>query len=419
MPTGRPPSDDVPARLATLPWADLASIGADLAAPLAEILSGTPAERILDRTLRAHRAYTPSQRTLVAECLFGVGLWRRRLSSQCPEPNPEPLRLLAIFAHALGGRSEAARWLGLPNVPLLPTPAAWPVRHSIPDWLAQTLLAETGSVADASLLAAAINVPGPICLRANRLKTSPEALAAGLLAAGIASQPGRWCPDALILSGPRPNLYGLEPHRRGDFEVQDEGSQLIGAMLEVRPGDEVLDLCAGAGGKTLLFASALAGQGTLHATDVDLSRLDRLRTRAARAGAVVRVHGARAPDSLRVSHVLVDAPCSELGALRRGPDLRWRLEPQGFAGLPALQLELLDRAAHHLAPGGRLVYATCTFRRAENEDVVARFLATHPDFACVRPRLPHSVLGAGSTLKVFPHRHGTDGFFAAALQRGT
>ena len=143
----------------------------------------------------------------------------------------------------------------------------------------------------------------------------------------------------------------------------------------------MLDACAGAGGKTLLLAAAVGAAGRVHAADPDAARLDRLRTRAARAGAgeLVVVHGDAAPTGLAVDRVLVDAPCSELGALRRGPDLRWRLDPAAFAPLPALQRTILERALSHVRPGGILVYATCTFRREEDEDVALALEADHPE----------------------------------------
>lgn len=404
-----------PARLREVPWAALAGLGPALEEPLRLVLSGSPAERVLDRTLRAHRDFTEAQRRVVAESLFGVGLWRRRLRAQCGLPSPSPLQLLCVLAEALGGQADASQRLGLESVPVLPPPADWPSLHSLPDWLATLLTEEAGD--EASQLSATLNLPGPICLRVNRLKTSLDALARSLAANGIVTRPGRWSPDALIVETPRPNLFGLEGSRLGHFEVQDEGSQLLGLAVGARPGDEVLELCAGAGGKTLQLASLMEGQGALHVADLDLSRLDRLRTRAEKAGAVVLIHGREPPASLRVARVLVDAPCSELGALRRGPDLRWRLDPATFDAFPALQLRLLERAASHVAPSGRLVYATCTLRHEENEDVVARFLAAHPSFTVVRPQLPAEVLDPGGFLRTLPHRHGTDGFFAAALAR--
>ena len=216
---------------------------------------------------------------------------------------------------------------------------------------------------------------------------------------------------------PRPNLLGLGPELLGRFEVQDEGSQLLGELVGARPGDEVLDLCAGAGGKSLQLAAIVGPEGKVHATDIDLPRLERLRTRASKANARVLIHGAEAPTSLQVTRVLVDAPCSELGALRRGPDLRWRIDPSLVKSMPQIQRGLIDSGLRHLAPGGRLVYATCTYAREENEDVVEAALAAHPELRLVRPDVDPSLVDARGFLSVNPLRHGTDGFFAAVLTR--
>jgi 16S rRNA (cytosine967-C5)-methyltransferase len=232
---------------------------------------------------------------------------------------------------------------------------------------------------------------------------------------------GRFSPLALHVEGPegkRPNLYGLRAQQEGLFEVQDEGSQLLGLLMEAHPGDSVLDLCAGAGGKTLQLAAAMGDQGRLLAYDPDAERLDRLLQRATRAG-LRRLELLRAPPTagLQVDRVLVDAPCSELGTLRRGPDLRFRLGPEALTRWLPVQSALLRDAARHVRPGGRLVYATCTLNRAENEAQVERFLAEHPDFRPVRPAGLDPSLLEGEYLRVLPHRHGTDGFFAAVLER--
>jgi 16S rRNA (cytosine967-C5)-methyltransferase len=185
--------------------------------------------------------------------------------------------------------------------------------------------------------------------------------------------------------------------------------------VQARPGETVLDLCAGAGGKTLQLAAAVGPEGTVHAWDPDASRLARLRTRVARAGARVTVHADGPPDGLLADRVLVDAPCSELGVLRRGPDRRFLLDPATFAPLPALQLAILEQAAGHVRPGGRLVHATCTLRREENEEVARAFGSRRPDFT-PGDALPGLTDGEGF-LRLLPHRNGTDGFFAAAWTR--
>jgi 16S rRNA (cytosine967-C5)-methyltransferase len=376
-------------RLRSVPWHALAGFDAVLGPALEQVLAGTAADRVLDRLLRKHRDASAEQRNALAEAVFGVGLWRRRL--RAGRPDAPPLTLLRALVDGT------------------PEPAAFADRHSLPDWLAEIIVRAPGP----DELADELNSPGPIFLRANTLCLTRDELAARLADEGVQTTPGRWGRDCLVIVSPRPNLYGLKAWNEGLFEVQDEGSQLLGELVDLKPGDEVLDLCAGAGGKTLQLCAQLKNEGRVHAVDVDLARLERLRTRATRAHArCISIHGRAVPDSLRVSHVLVDAPCSELGALRRGPDLRWRIEPASFEPLPSLQRELLEVALHHLRPGGRLVYATCTFRPEENEEVVRTFEQKHPELSRVRPQVDSRVL-EGDFLKLWPHHHGTDAFFAA------
>lgn len=391
-------------RVSTVPWEAVRPLAPALEAPLAAVLAGQPAERVLDRFLRQHRGLSAEERQVAAEAVFGVALWRLRLFDVAG-PDASPRALLGVFIRDLGARPAAA---GLVQLPALPPPKSPPtpaVRYSVPPWLWAVLEREVG--AEAAALADALNLPGPVCLRANALHATREALAERLRAEGIETRPTARAPHGLAVTSPRPNLFGSAAWKEGLFEVQDEGSQLLAALVKAQPGDEVLDACAGAGGKSLALAAAVGPKGRVHVADVDLAKLDRLRTRAERARCGnLSYCGKAAPPALQVPRVLVDAPCSELGALRRGPDLRHRLDPQTFATLPALQLGLCRAALTHLAPGGRLVYATCTLRREENAEVVEALLASEPGLQRAEP-----------DLKLFPHREGTDGFYAAALTR--
>jgi 16S rRNA (cytosine967-C5)-methyltransferase len=408
------------ARLRGVPWRALAPSGRALHAPLAEILAGAPAERVVDRFLRSRRDLAAAGRAAASEALFGVGLWRRRLAAQLGVQDPRDaaagLLLAALLRDLAGlppGEAEALAGVApgaLP--PPRPAPGDLARRHSLPDWLAEELARAVGPAAGA--LADALNRPGPLFLRVNSARCDRAALAARLAAEGVATRPGRWSETCLEATSPRPNVLGLPAFREGLLEVQDEGSQLAGAIAAAREGEEVLDLCAGAGGKALLLAAAVGAAGRVHACDADAARLARLAARARRAGAAnVVVHGAAPPAGLEVDVALVDAPCSELGPLRRGPDLRFRLDPASFAALPALQLDLLRRAARAVRAGGRLAYVTCTFRREENEDVAAAFEALHPGFARIRPAAPAPTVGEDLLFRALPHVHGTDGFFGA------
>jgi 16S rRNA (cytosine967-C5)-methyltransferase len=391
------------------------------ASALALVLDGTPAERVLDRTLRAHRHLSRAQRQALKEALFNAALWRRRLGFLLGQPQPSAPWLLYALLGGLAGvpPADAARLAGV-EAPLGLTPSEPPslaLRASLPDWLADHFTSEWGP--EAEDFCAHLNVPGPITLRVNTLRTSCEALTERLRSEGVETRLGTWSPLALRVDGPRPNLYGLRALQEGLFEVQDEGSQLLGLFLEARPGETVLDLCAGAGGKTLQLGAAMENRGRLLAYDPDAERLDRLMQRSARAG-LSCVHVLRAPPvGLSVDRVLVDAPCSELGSLRRGPDLRFLKTPAVLEQFVPVQRELMARAADLVRPGGRLVYATCTVNRAENQELVTAFLRQRPDFRLVPP-------GAGGLrpecfqdgfLVCAPHRHGTDAFFAAALER--
>lgn len=407
-------------RLRAIGWEGLAGLAPALEPPLAEVLAGAAADLVLSRVLRARRNLGGPARAALAEAVLGVGLWRRRLRAQLGRADAPPRLLLATLLRDLAQRPD---WAALAGVaagdlpPPRPPPSGLADRFSLPDWLAAELRAAARDEAEA--LADALDLPGPVCLRPNGLVISPGALAQRLRAEGVATRPGRLAPACLVVTSPRPNVYGLASHREALFEVQDEGSQLLGAAAGAGPGETVLDACAGAGGKTLLLAAAVGAGGRVHAADPDAERLERLRARAARAGAggIVEVHGAKAPPALCADRVLVDAPCSELGALRRGPDLRWRVDPAAFAPLPARQLGILAQAARHVRCGGTLVYATCTFRREEDEEVALAFEAAHASFRRAAPPVDPSALTGEGFLRTWPHRHGTDGFFAAAWTR--
>lgn len=393
------PAED---RLRAINWAPLGALRADVVDALVPVLAGAEAARALTKLLRRHPTWSTPERHVAAEALFGVALWRRRLQFHSLDASPQAL--LEALVSRLGAPVEMS------------PPEDWPTRLSFPDWLVFELREALGAEAEA--FAASSNLPGPIVVRANRLRTDRDALAERLATEGVEAKPTSYASEGLILDG-RPNILGLPSHQAGLFEVQDEGSQLVGACVGAEPGDSVLDLCAGSGGKTLLLGAALRDQGQLHAYDVDRAALERLEHRAIRAGLRNSLRVLRAlPPGLRATRVVVDAPCSALGALRRGPDVRWRMSPDSLGAFPALQGELLDVAAAHTSPGGRLVYATCTIRACENQDVVRRFLAAHPEFAREPAPVPEELRSADGELVTLPHRNGTDGFYAAVLRRG-
>ena len=319
-------------RLAQLDWSQLPEVLRPLLDALGAVLHGADAARQLTVLLRSHPGWDAAHRAVASEALFGVALWRRRLAHHAGSESPAALlaALLRDLAHL--PKESVRHWTGAELPEPRPPPDDWPTRFSWPEALVPELERALGP--EAPLFAAACNLPGPVTVRANRLRLDRDALAERLRAEGVPSQPARYAPDALHLEG-RPNVLGLRAHQEGLFEVQDEGSQLVGALVEARPGLRLLDLCAGAGGKTLLLAAGLQGQGRVDAYDTDGEALERLRHRAERAGASATVRVLQTLPDETYDAVLVDAPCSSLGALRRGPDVRWRLDVASFARWPA------------------------------------------------------------------------------------
>ena len=272
------------------------------------------------------------------------------------------------------------------------------------------LVAQYGE-AEAAQLAAALNEPATVDLRVNTLKGTREQAIAALAEESIPATALPYTKTGLRLAK-REALQRTRAFREGWIEPQDEGSQRLADYVAARPGERVADFCAGAGGKTLAMGAAMKNEGELWAFDVNLARMAPLAERVTRAGlTIVREQTLRNEDDTRLqahtrkfNAVLVDAPCSATGTLRRNPELR--LTAPDLAHLAALQGRILAAAAKLVREGGRLVYATCSVLRAENEDVVAAFLAAHPEFS-----------QQGYPLVLLPHRDGTDGFFAARLRR--
>lgn len=277
---------------------------------------------------------------------------------------------------------------------------------------------------------AALDVPAPLDLRVNALAGSRDAAITALARDQIRAVPTQWSPWGLRLEK-RVALQTVAAWKAGLVEVQDEGSQLVAILLGARAGMRVVDFCAGAGGKTLAIAAGMENKGQIIACDTSAKRLDGATLRLRRAG----VHNVerRLMESERdkwvkrhagaFDRVLVDAPCTGTGTWRRNPDGRWRLSEQDIVELVDLQGRILDSAARLVKPGGRLVYATCSILADENEAQVDRFLAAHPGFRVVPPAdawpadLPNPA-AEGPYMRLTPARHGTDGFFAALLERG-
>jgi 16S rRNA (cytosine967-C5)-methyltransferase len=276
------------------------------------------------------------------------------------------------------------------------------------------------------------NEPAPLTLRVNRLKTTRDALVARLAAEDVRVSPGRFAPDALVVdSGDSGDSGGGQPLQGGSwaegwFVVQDEASQLIATLAGPSPGLSVLDTCASPGGKTVALAAAMANRGLLVACDVRDKRVALLRRTVAACGASnIRIVQADAtttlPFTAQFDCVLVDAPCSGLGTLRRDPDIRWRRREEDLPALAAAQHQMLRHAADAVAPGGRLIYATCSSEPEENEDVADAFTTGAPDFVPVDartiPGVPAAVADPRGHLRTAPHLHGLEAFFGAVFER--
>jgi 16S rRNA (cytosine967-C5)-methyltransferase len=269
------------------------------------------------------------------------------------------------------------------------------------------------------------NTPPALTLRVNRLRSNPEQLIDELRRHGVSARRTSFAPDGLAIESGNPLLTPLASG--GAFVVQDEASQLVALITGVRPGERVLDACASPGGKTTAMASAMGDQGFILAADVRPRRVRLLAETVRRSGAasvrVVQADANRLPVQPRFDCVLVDAPCSGLGTLRRDPDIKWRRREEDLALNAAMQIELLNRVGTCLVPGGRLIYSTCSSEPEENEMVVEQFLDAHPEFRRgPAPALPAEVrplVDETGALRTVPHRDGLEAFFAATLVKAS
>ena len=393
-----------------------------------------PADAVVSRYFKFNRELGHADRAFVAETVFAVLRRGRSLEARCAGKLSDRNLLLAALTVSRGWsqrelapvlKSSEEEWLAaaraMPDTEFSPA-----VRCDLPDWLYNALEAQLGAD-EVYKLALAINNPAPLDLRVNTIKTTREAVLERFAAEGIAAQAGSLSPAAVRLRD-KPALAKHPLFLEGAFEVQDEGSQLLGYLLDPKRGEMVVDLCAGAGGKTLLLGALMKNTGRLYAFDVSDKRLVKLKPRLARSG-LSNVHPARIEHERdtkikrlagKIDRVLVDAPCSGLGTLRRNPDLKWRQSEASVAELTVKQAAILDAAAKLVRPGGRVVYATCSLLAAENDRVVEAFLASHPDFTLIPASTvlnKHGITVEGDMLRLLPHIHHTDGFFAAVLDK--
>ena len=400
-----------------------------------------PADAVVSHYFRDNRSLGPRERATLAETVYTV--LRRKLLFDHLSPSgtgPKERRMAILGFHGPRDFLKSAlteqekSWLDQCDS-IRPSDLLERHRHNLPEWLVQPLKDQLGDAFWA--LAESLNEAAPLDLRVNALTDKRADVQRELELGGIKSVATPYSPWGLRIEG-KPALNKLDAFARGAIEVQDEGSQLLALLLDAKRGEMVVDFCAGAGGKTLAIGAAMRNTGRLYAFDVSAHRLDALKPRLARSK-LSNVHPAAIAHERderikrlagKIDRVIVDAPCSGLGTLRRNPDLKWRQSPQSVQEMTVKQGAILQSAARLLKPGGRLVYATCSLLPQENEAIAEAFSAAHPEFV---PLAAGEVLtqlkvegaaglcsgGAGGQqyLRLWPHRHRTDGFFAALWTR--
>jgi len=385
---------------------------------------GRYSDRVVENTLKAHTKWGSRDRRLVAETVYDLVRWWRSYWNLAGLPDSEYLDRGKISARRVWRLWGVYMWRQSGEFPDLrecegidpreighrlsrETPPA--VRASVPDWLYEVCSAEVGEIWPSLLNA--LNEQADVYLRANTLKITAEDLRAKLAEEGVLAERVNGLPDALRLAE-RKNVATTKLYREGLFEVQDAASQHVAPLLQVSPGQRVIDACAGAGGKALHLAALMMNKGTIIAMDIHQRRLDELRRRATRAAADnVQIRLIEGLDTIKrlkdkADRVLLDVPCSALGVMRRNPDTKWRLTREELDRLRALQADLLERYSRMTKPGGKLVYATCSILPSENERQVAAFLARQSTEWTVEEEL-----------HLRPDQGGFDGFYAARLLR--
>ena len=416
-----------------------------------------PADRVVSRYFRSEPKLGNRDRALIAESAFAILRRKNEFSQLAVSGEGSQSRRLALLGllSALsegglgsGNRTESAiadlahvlksgEYDWLQRVSTVDPAALNPlVRNNLPEWLWDAFGKYPGEEAREAL-AKSLMHPALLDLRANTMKTNREELLAQMNALGGRYQaiPTPYAPDGVRIMG-KPALQNTAAFKSGLFEVQDEGSQLLAYLLAPKRGEMVVDFCAGAGGKTLAIGALMRSTGRLYAFDTSERRLANLKPRQARSG-LSNVHPVWIDSENdakikrlagKIDRVLVDAPCSGMGTLRRNPDLKWRQTLEGVAELNQKQMSILSSAARLLKPGGRLVYATCSLLPQENQSIAENFLEKHPEFEVIpaadvlKPLFPKDKLPLGCSMdtpwwQLWPHIHGTDGFFGAIFHK--
>ncbi len=382
---------------------------------------GAYADKVVQKLLKRDKRWGSRDRGFVAETVYEIVRWKRLYTeiAEVKEPfSREKLwRIFAVWA--------TLRGITLPDwKQIVPTPTRRikgrfdelskirKFRESIPDWMDQLGEKELGKHWEKEI--SALNQQAPVVLRANTLKITRDKLRSALEDENIDTEFIQGYPDALRLVE-RANVFSTEAFKNGFFEVQDASSQLVANFLDAKPGQRIVDTCAGAGGKTLHLAALMQNKGQIIAMDIYGNKLKELKRRARRAGAhnieprviesskdIKKLYG-------KADGILIDAPCSGLGVLSRNPDAKWKLQPEFLDTIKNTQSEILSTYSKMVKPGGKLVYATCSILPSENQDQVKKFLTTEigKEFTFVKDK------------KVLSHQSGYDGFYMALLEKKT
>ncbi|TJY36154.1 RsmB/NOP family class I SAM-dependent RNA methyltransferase [Pontimicrobium aquaticum] len=381
---------------------------------------GEYADKVVQKLLKRDKRWGSRDRGFVAETTYEIVRWKRLYAEIANVKEPfsrdDAWRLFAVWATLKG--IKLPDWKYFENTPTRKIKGRFDelskirkFRESVPDWMDDLGLQELGESKWTKELAAQ-NQQADVILRVNTLKTNKKDLQLKLQSEDIETEFLPDHPSALRLIE-RANVFKTEAFKNGWFEVQDASSQLVADFLDVKPGMKVIDTCAGAGGKTLHLASLMENKGQIIAMDIYESKLKKLKVRARRNGAHnidMRVIDSTKPIKKlynKADRVLIDAPCSGLGVLRRNPDAKWKLEPEFIDNIKQTQQEVLQQYSKMLKPGGKMVYATCSVLPSENRKQVDNFLASElgKEFTFVKDN------------NVFAHKSGFDGFYMALLER--
>jgi 16S rRNA (cytosine967-C5)-methyltransferase len=400
-----------------------------------------PADAIVSRFFRDNRGLGPRERATMAETVYTVLRKKLLFDHLAPSGSGPKERRLAILGFYGPGdflrsalTEQEINWLDQCEK-VSPNDLMERHRHNLPEWLVQPLKDQLG--AEFWPMVETLNLGAGLDLRVNTFKAKRADVQKELAKAGIKAINTPYSPWGLRIAG-KPALNKNEAFLRGDFEVQDEGSQLLSMLLDAKRGEMVTDFCAGAGGKTLAIGAAMRSTGRLYAFDTSAHRLDAFKSRLKRSG-LSNVHPAAIAHERddrvkrltgKMDRVLVDAPCTGLGTLRRNPDLKWRQNMQAVEEMAVKQAAILQSASRMLKSGGRIVYATCSVLPQENEAIAEAFSTANPDFvplsagevlAELKVEAAASLCSGGDNgqlyLRLWPHRHATDGFFAAVWEK--